>query len=143
MLEHWLCDFIEETARGPPLKKRELKLFSSPEYSVMGILDVIKEKEGQIIIIDYKTSKTPALTADCLLQLALYAFLYEESFAKRPTKVGIHFLKFKDGLKMLTVDDKLINLAKREAKLIQLNTLSDNLVDYPCTCGGYCRQDFI
>lgn len=142
MLDNWLSHFIEETARAPPCKTREVKLFSSPEYCVMGILDLIQERNGFIEIIDYKTSKAATITEEYLLQLALYALLYEEKFKKTPVKVGIHFLKFKDGIRMIDVDEKLINLAKREAKMIQLNTLSDDPSDYPCTCGGFCKRDF-
>ena len=142
MLDNWLSHFIEEQKRSPPSKQTELKLFSSDEYSIMGIIDVIKKYGNGIEIIDYKTSKNPVLTNEYKLQLAIYALLHEENFKKRPHRVGIHFLKFKDGLKMLEVDDNLINLAKREAKLIHINTASDDPVDYPCTCGGWCERDF-
>jgi len=142
MLENFLLHFIKEHTRPPPVKKRELKLFSSPEYCVMGIIDLVKENKETIEIIDYKTSKTPVINDEYLLQLALYALLYEENFKKRPSKVGINFLKFKDGLKLIDVDDKLINLAKREAKMIQVNTLSGDPSNYPCICGGWCERDF-
>jgi len=143
MLDNWLQEFISEHARGPPQKKVELKLFSSPEYSIMGIVDVIKEDENGIAILDYKTAKDPVLSDEYKLQLAMYALLYEESFKKRPTQVGIHFLKYKDGIKMIEVDDGLLNLAKKEAKLIHINTMSNDPKDYPCTCGGWCERDFI
>ena len=142
MLNNWLFHYIEEQKKGPVNKQTELKLFSSDEYSVMGIIDVIKENDSRIEIIDYKTSKNPVITNEYKLQLAIYALLHEEKFTKRPERVGIHFLKFKDGLKMIEVDDSLINLAKREAKLIHINTISDDPADYPCTCGGWCERDF-
>ena len=143
MLNNWLQHYLEEYTRGPPPKnKTELKLFSSNEYSVMGIVDVIKENGNGIEIIDYKTSKNAVFTGEYKLQLAIYALLYEENFNKLPDKVGIHFLKFKDGIRRLDVDENLINLAKRESKLIHLNTVSDNPADYPCTCGGWCARDF-
>jgi len=108
----------------------------------MGIVDVIKENGNSIEIIDYKTSKNAVLTGEYKLQLAIYALLYEENFNKFPDKVGIHFLKFKDGIRMFNVDENLINLAKRESKLIHVNTVSDDPADYPCTCGGWCERDF-
>ena len=143
MLDNWLQEFISEYIRGPPQKKVELKLFSSPEYSVMGIVDVIKEDGTGIAIIDYKTAKDPVISDEYKLQLALYALLYEETFKNRPHQVGIHFLKYKDGIKMLPVDESLLNLAKKEAKLIHINTASEDPKDYPCTCGGWCERDFI
>ena len=142
MLDNWLLYFIEEHSRDPPFKQTELKLFSSDKYSVMGIIDVIKENGSGIEIIDYKTSKNPVITDEYKLQLAIYALLHEENFNKRPHRVGIHFLKFSDGIKMIEVDDNLINLAKKEAKLIHINTISDDPADYPCTCGGWCERDF-
>ena len=142
MLNNWLFHSIEEQKKGPVQKQTELKLFSSDEYSVMGIVDVIKENGSGIEIIDYKTSKNPVITTEYKLQLAIYALLHEEKFNKRPERVGVHFLKFKDGLKMIEVDDNLINLAKREVKLIHINTISDDPADYPCTCGGWCERDF-
>jgi len=142
MLDNWLFHLINEHGRSPPSKKVELKLFSSDEYSVMGIIDVIKEDKNSIEIIDYKTSKNPIITDEYKLQLAIYALLHEENFKIRPHRVGVHFLKFRDGIKLIEVDDSLINLAKREAKLIHINTISDNPADYPCTCGGWCVRDF-
>ncbi len=142
MLDNFLAHYIEEQIRGPPEKKTELKLFSGDEYSVMGIVDLIKEKDGTVEIIDYKTAKKADMTAEYRLQLAIYALLYEEKFNRLPSRVGIHFLKYKDGVRMIEVDEQLVNLAKREAKLIHVNTASDNPADYPCRCGGWCERDF-
>lgn len=143
MLNNWFLRFVEEHQNVYSMKKIEIKLFSSDEYSVMGIIDVIRENSYGIEIIDYKTSKNPTLTDEYRLQLAIYALLYEENFKKRPDRIGIHFLKFKDGIRMIEVDDHLINRAKKEAKLIHINTASNDPAAYPCKCGGWCERDFL
>ena len=57
------------------------------ELGVKGFIDAIHEEEGEIKIVDYKTSKKDELTDAYRLQLAIYALLYKLKYGKAPAKV--------------------------------------------------------
>ncbi|MCK5283409.1 MAG: PD-(D/E)XK nuclease family protein [Nanoarchaeota archaeon] len=109
----------------------------SKELSVRGFIDAIHEGEGDIVIVDYKTSNKDIMTEGYRLQLAIYALLYKLKYGKTPKKVGINFLKY--GEKYLDVDQELMDDALREILFIHERTETDNIVDYPRRESGLCK----
>jgi len=102
----------------------------SEKYEVMGIIDEISKKEGNTRVLDNKTSKHEYLSKDHTTQLAIYALLYKENFGKLPDNLGIRFLR--SGKKeYLPIDEKLLNKAVYECKLMRVKNKSDNLIEYP------------
>ena len=75
---------------NPTLLKAEVHLFSD-ELKVAGTCDLVCEIDGEIWIIDFKTSNHLQTTYD--LQAAIYGKCYEECFGIRPDRFGILWLK--------------------------------------------------
>ena len=147
MVNNWYANFLRKLAvemkehpvlhsfkRLTPRAEAEYK---SPTYGVRGFIDAIHEKDGQVVLMDYKTSKSAKVSPEYRLQLALYALMYHETHARLPDKVGIDFLKF--GEFHLDVDEELVNLAKFESELIHINTSTTRKEDYPMKPGPLCK----
>ena len=111
--------------------------FVSNEHQVQGFIDAVHEIEGKVSLVDYKTSKREKMTEEYKLQLAIYALLYEEKYGKKPHLVAVDFLRHKSHY--LEVDDELVRLAKRECRIIQENTISEDIEDYPLKTGPLCK----
>ena len=75
---------------NPTLLKAEVHLFSD-ELKVAGTCDLVCEIDGEIWIIDFKTSNHLQTTYE--LQAAIYGKCYEECFGVRPDRFGILWLK--------------------------------------------------
>ncbi len=147
MINNWYANFtkkIQAEMTVYPLllsfqrltPKTELE-YKSEEYGVRGFIDAIYEKDNEVVLMDYKTSKAPKLSKEYHLQLGLYALMYNETHNKMPDKVGIDFLKF--GEQVIDVDEALISHAKFEAELIHMNTVTDKKEDYPMKPCPLCR----
>ncbi len=147
MVHNWYANFTKKI-------QTEMKSFSLPEsftrltprteieyksenYGIRGFIDAIHEKDNEVILMDYKTSKHPRISKEYRLQLGLYALMYHETHKKMPHKVGIDFLKF--GEQIIDVDEELVNHAKFEAELIHMNTATKNKEDYPMKPGPLCK----
>jgi CRISPR/Cas system-associated exonuclease Cas4 (RecB family) len=111
--------------------------FKSEKHQVQGFIDAVHNINGEVSLIDYKTSKKNNISDDYKLQLAIYALLYFERYGKHPNLVGIDFLKH--GLKYMKVDEGLLELARQECSLIQENTKSENIQDYPMKTSPLCK----
>jgi CRISPR/Cas system-associated exonuclease Cas4 (RecB family) len=108
------------------------------DLQVKGFIDAIHSFEGDIVIMDYKTSNKDELTADYRLQLAIYALLYELKYGKMPKRLGINFLKF--GEKCFDVDESVLEDAKREILLVhQLTENAEKIIDYPKKESPLCK----
>ena len=83
-------DFWEEY--NPTLLEAEVHLFSD-ELKVAGTCDLVCEIDGELWIIDFKTSNHLQTTYD--LQGAIYAQCYEECYGKKIDRVGVLWLKSK------------------------------------------------
>ena len=146
MLDNWFNNFIGKVinkAKKVGFKeafetfKPETEVYyKSDKHMIQGFIDAVINDGGVISLIDYKSSRRDNFTDEYRLQLAIYALLYEEKHGKKPDFVGVDFLKHRS--KILTVDDELIALAAREAKIIQEKTKSEDLNDYPKGTGPYC-----
>lgn len=148
MLINWLNYFLnsldQELSSGLPLPQafqkltpvREQKYFSET-YQVQGFIDAVHHLEDEIHLIDYKTNANMDITEVQTLQLAVYSLLYQEKYGVPPSKAGIFFLRHK--LKLFKVDQELLDLAKKEIRLIHQNTESENITDYPQKQSSLCK----
>ena len=146
MLLNWLNAFcVKIEKRKKPLADafRELspvskeELYESQAHAVRGFIDSILHVDGEVHIMDYKTSKSPEITDEYHLQLAIYAMLYEEKHGVPPHKVGINFLRH--GEKLVPVDSQLIDFAKREVALVHQKTQSDKMDEYQKCVSPRCK----
>lgn len=115
----------------------------SKQYGLIGIIDAVYHDGDQVTLMDYKTSKYSKVTDDILRQAALYALLYFDKFKKAPYAVGIHFLNSTSQPSPIYIDENILAYSKTLVDSIRQKTLSDDVKDYPCTCGGRCKNDFI
>ena len=77
---------------NPTLIETEVHIFSD-ELKVAGTCDMVCEIDGELWIIDFKTSNHLQTTYD--LQSAIYAKMYEECFGKTAERIGVMWLKSK------------------------------------------------
>ena len=115
----------------------ELYLYSE-KHGVHGYLDAVLEINGEIYILDYKTSSRDDFSDDYKLQLGIYSLMFNEKFGKLPNKVGLHFLRH-GTKKYIDVNEELLERAKQECELIKVNTISDDIKDYDKNPGPLCK----
>lgn len=150
MLMNWTNHFVEDLSSL--IKKKRISVqeafleltpireqeYSSEERSVRGFIDAIHQVDDEVHIIDYKTNSTFEMKDSIRLQLAIYSLLYFEKHGKMPSKVGIFFLRHK--LKLMTVDEQLLELARKEIEEIHKHTSStEKIEDYPKTITSLCK----
>lgn len=111
--------------------------YLSKDHGVQGYMDVVFETDNNTIILDYKTSKKGELKEDYKLQLGIYALLYKDKKGLFPDFVGIDFLKHSEIV--IPVQDKLVENAKEEIKIIHDKTTTENIEDYPMKPGPLCK----
>ncbi|MBI2146203.1 PD-(D/E)XK nuclease family protein [Candidatus Woesearchaeota archaeon] len=118
-----------------PLREQH---FRSDHYAVRGFVDAIRQIDDEVHIIDYKTNSSFEFKDELKLQLAIYSLLYFEKNGKIPSKVGIFFLRHK--LKLMPVDNGLLELAKKEIELVHTHTsASEDPEHYPRCPSGLCK----
>jgi CRISPR/Cas system-associated exonuclease Cas4 (RecB family) len=141
MILNWLHLFLKEEPKdfNPITEKR---LFSKT-HRVYAIADIIKNGIGIPHIIDYKTSKSMTMYDEYRLQLAIQSLCYCEEKGFIDHRVGIHFLKYPEGLKLFKPSEKANQYAIEKIKFVRANIQSNDIQDYPCTCGGWCKKDFV
>jgi CRISPR/Cas system-associated exonuclease Cas4 (RecB family) len=112
--------------------------YVSEKYSVRGFIDAIKEVDGKVQIIDYKTNNSPEIKDSIRIQLGIYSLLYLEKHRKLPDKLGVFFLK--DKMHPLDVDDSLIrNAINAIERVHSLTSISEKKEDYSQKTSGLCR----
>lgn len=70
---------------------QEMRLVSE-KYQYGGTPDAIGEYDGQLCLLDWKTSNS--VYSDYLIQLAAYKNLWEENYPDKPLVGGSHLLRF-------------------------------------------------
>jgi len=80
------------TTFNPKLIETEVHLFSD-ELKIAGTCDLVIEINGELWVLDLKTSNQLQITYE--LQSAVYAKCYEECFGKKVNRVGVLWLKSK------------------------------------------------
>jgi CRISPR/Cas system-associated exonuclease Cas4 (RecB family) len=144
MLLNWLNHFVrkiytmvgsfqERFLKLTPLREQ---LMASDSLKAKGIIDAIENYDGQVRIMDYKTSNH-SNEEEYRLQLSIYTLLYYEKHGRLPDKAGIYFLK--DRPKYIDVDDSLLALARKEIELIHKLTQSSQVKDYPRSPSKLCK----
>jgi len=89
-------EYAEHSPDVPTYVERKFR-FRLGNDSVIGYWDRVDERDGEVVIIDYKSSevreqrKADEETRQSL-QLAIYAIAYRERFEKLPDRVELHFL---------------------------------------------------
>jgi putative RecB family exonuclease len=126
--------FEDAFQRFTPRREEE---YASAEYKVRGFIDAIHERDNEVHIRDYKTSKHPVISEEYRLQLAIYALLYNKTHGVLPTTVGIFFLKH--GELLLEVNDELLKHADLEIRWVHERTQTDDLRDYPKKPSPLCN----
>ncbi len=63
--------------------------------------------------------------------------MYNEKHGKYPNKAGINFLRH--GERFIDVDEDLIKMAILECELIQTNTQSEDINDFPKKTSPLCK----
>ena len=139
MLNNWLRRFFKKLKKEIKDKnfteafeklRPETELYlESEEFKLRGYIDALHKIEDKIILMDYKTSAKDDFRDEYRLQMAIYCLLYYDKFGKIPHQVGIDFLRH--GEKMMDVNEELLEFAKKEALLMQENTTTDKIEDYP------------
>lgn len=150
MLANWLNHLFEDIDKEMKQDNLELKQafkklapdemekhYKDEELMVRGFIDAIHREGEHITIMDYKTSKSDEMKPEYLLQLGIYAVLYEKQHGKYPNRVGLWFLKH--GPKVIDVTPMLIKDAEFEIEQIHFATESGNIADYPKKESGLCR----
>ena len=148
MLQNFIEDFLKtlntiingytfQEAFNKLKPKTEVYLYSE-KHNVHGYVDAILNFNEEVHIIDYKTGSRDIITEDYELQLAIYSLLFNENFEKLPNKVGLHFLR-QNTKKFIDLKPELLEKAKKECKLIQLNTTSNDVKDYDKNPGPWCK----
>ena len=141
MMINWVTLFMKENPKELS-PQTEVKLFSK-KFKVWGKFDVIKNWLGFPLILDYKISKSMKIDDDQRLQLAIYSLIQYDKTGNLDHMVGIHFLKFLDGIKIFKPTKKSIQYAIDKINIVRAETTSTDIKDYPCTCGGWCSDDFV
>ncbi|MDO8661467.1 MAG: PD-(D/E)XK nuclease family protein [Candidatus Woesearchaeota archaeon] len=146
MLQNWVSGFVvprllamsgspaDNFQHVIPLREQH---FSSSVLGVQGFVDVIESHNGEVRIMDYKTS-TKIDVHEHKLQLGVYALLYHQKHNQLPHKVGIYFLK-NGSAQFLPVNDELVNHARLELAFVHEKTQSTDIKDYPLKPGPLCK----
>jgi len=139
MILNFLHDFLNNCGFEKPAPLLE-KTFFSKKYMLLGKIDAIYHNRDPPLLVDFKTSKSKEITDDYKRQLGIYALLYKENFNVIPT-LAIHFLKFQNSLEKRKISDKQLDQIKDLIRDIHSKTHSENIENYPCTC-GWCAKNF-
>ena len=146
MLANWLQSFFERIdSSGLSFHKAFEKFkpveieaaYESEKHQVKGFIEVVENVDGEIKVLDYKTSGSFEITESYELQLAIYALLYREKHGKLPHKLSIWFLKDKE--KIIEADEKIIEKAIGEIANIHIKTESNRIDDYPKQVSNLCK----
>jgi putative RecB family exonuclease len=149
MMLNWISHFVKkikkETSKGLSISEAFVKLkpqtevlYNSDEFMIRGYIDAIEEIDGEIRLMDYKTSKKSEITKEYRLQLGIYALMYQLKHGIKPHKVGIYFLK--DAEKIMEVDEDLIQNAKFMIEQIHMSTDGmDEIHQYPKKESPLCK----
>ena len=134
---HW---FYKHHMPSPELSEARIL---SKNLMLMGVIDALLPDGDGVALVDYKTSKNIEITSDMERQAAFYALLYQDKYKKAPDKVLVHFLKTPEEPLVIHIDEQLLEYGRIVLQSIREKTISQDEKDYPCTCGGYCEEEFM
>jgi hypothetical protein len=139
MMLNFLDDFIKDYGFEKPSPTIEKTLFSK-KYMLLGRIDAIHSTRSPPLLVDFKTCKSKEIIDDYKRQMCLYALLYYDYFKIIP-HVGIHFLKFQNGLTRFRINKRYLEKTRSLVLDIHDRTQSGDLKDYPCIC-GWCDRNY-
>jgi putative RecB family exonuclease len=129
--EFWVDDEYEMTPDGKYRKDDDGNKIPKPDtLHVGGFVDSInKTFDKSVILVDYKTSKKykNALSDEYVLQLAIYAYLWQKQYGILPEYVSINYLKYDESF-FIQVTPSLIQHAIRKIKDMR-NAIVENQLD--------------
>lgn len=146
MLLNWLNMFLARVYALPgsfedafrKLVPAREQYFESGTFGVRGYIDAIEDVDGVVHIVDYKTSKSPHVSSEYRLQMAIYLLLYQEKHRCLPHKASFFFLKHH--AVDVPVEPALVAMAKKEVLEIHARTeFSHAKEEYPMQPGPLCR----
>ena len=106
MMLNFLDDFVRNKGFSKPDPVIEKTLFSH-KYLLLARLDKIEKQLLPHYIEDFKTSKSMEITEEIKRQMGICSLLYQEVYKRKPI-LGVNFLKFKNGRKIIDLSDDYI-----------------------------------
>ena len=107
---------------------------------LLGRIDAIHSTQNPPFLVDFKTSKSKEISDDYKRQMGIYALLYNDNFNVMPA-VGIHFLKFQNGLTQFHINERSLEETRSLVLDIHARIQSENIENYPCVC-GWCDRNY-
>jgi hypothetical protein len=139
MMLNFLHDFLVDNGCEGPSPEVEKTLYAKDD-GLLARLDAVYHTRDPPLIIDYKTSKSAEVTDEYKRQMGMCAMLYETLYGTRPL-TGLHFLKFRNGLRLYKITDKFMETLRNLIGTIRRKTRTADIADYPCVC-GWCEHEF-
>ena len=139
MMLNFLDDFVRNKGFSEPDPVIEKTLFSH-KYLLLARLDKIEKQLLPHYIEDFKTSKSMEITEEIKRQMGICSLLYQEVYKRKPI-LGVNFLKFKNGRKIIDLSNAYIEGLKHLVLEIHAKTQSEYIKDYPCKC-RWCHKNF-
>lgn len=153
-------NIVETNKPGRPYQKKEIihtksltlsSINESDRYKIIGIIDLIEEKEGKIYPVEYKHGKKPTsnmVWENDSVQLCSEAFLIEENL-QIPVEFGyLYYYRSRERVKVRLTDELRQRVKRyicRAYELDQSNTIPPPLNDSPkcpgCSLFPICMPD--
>jgi DNA helicase-2/ATP-dependent DNA helicase PcrA len=128
-------------------------------YILKGRVDLLRESNGDLELLDFKTDYRPPLDAPQLVdyerQLCTYAYMFERRYGKRPARLLLYWTREKqhqDAVMELRyrpevvaqVQQAFLTVTKRiHEKDFQIRVLPEPIVCQRCDMYHYCQRDGI
>ena len=138
-----MLNFLDDFARNKGFRKPDPvieKTLFSHKYLLLARLDKIEKQPLPHYIEDFKTSKSMDITEDIKRQMGICSLLYQEVYKQKPI-LGVNFLKFRNGRKIIDLSNGYIEGVKHLVLEIHAKTQSEDIADYPCKC-RWCHKNF-
>ena len=152
MLMNWSEKFVKKFQKKLPLYNFDIqKVFAScipqreTEYTsdalkIRGFIDLIEKDNGLVRVMDYKTSKKFDFSQEYMLQLSIYALMYQEKHNSLPHELGIYFLKdTQEFEKTIKATQELVEYAKKEIEKTHAFTIKQTKEEYPKNPSPLCK----
>jgi putative RecB family exonuclease len=134
---------LEDPQKLEPLEQERWVRGSIEDLNLRGILDRMDEdKDGNLIIVDYKSGKAPMAKykEQRFFALKLYALLIRDEMGITPSELKLIYLK-NSTIHTLKIDDEMLNDARIEILAIWeeiKKAFEEN--NFPATKNGLCKD---
>jgi len=123
-------------------QKKEDKIPFVTTLHVGGYVDSIQKNfDNDIILVDYKTSNKykNSISEEYILQLSIYAYLFEKQTGKLPAYVAINYLRFNESFYIMVTPD-MVKLATTKIKEMRsfIVTAGIDIDNYPTKPSKLC-----